>query len=433
MKYLKRFLLVVTLSLTTFSLFGCKSDSNVIKIGNTASKTGAAAHVGLPFGYAIEAVVKYYNDGKFDFGLIQDMKIEYIWYDDKTTADEGKAKTLTLINDDKILALVGHFASWTIEPTIDYIREKQVPVVHAATGSNILMTPSGGKEPGAPVMPVQPIYYTEAQALLARVMTMEIFGGKKLAADGTKKIVIAHSNREDADDVVQGLDELIAEENLNTKYQFVKREFKVDNAQSVANQIKADNPAAIIIASDQQFYEALTNELNRLSVTAPIFTSYVNADLEHIKAANVANLGDLYFNGWNDMSNSAKNKAELAKWREIVDYAWPNNRERADLVYGSTHSKSGYAAIMTFIHGLRKLNERGIKIKEQTLAQLRKELITSLEKEVVDLPLAGTVDFRNGLRLGTQDFMLWKYDRANHKLIVDKNLENAQTIIESAR
>ena len=65
--------------------------------------------------------------------------------------------------------------------------------------------------------------------------------------------------------------------------------------------------------------------------------------------------------------------------------------------------------------------------------EFRDKLVAALEEGPVKLPLAGSVDFSGGLRVGTQDFMLWVYNRETQKLEVKKGLENAGALIESIR
>lgn len=436
-KFLFAFLLVLA---GAALLAGCdggeKETKKVIKIGNTASKTGAYNSIGLPFGEAIQAVVKYYNDGKLGDGLVQDHKIEYIWKDDKSSGTEGPIQTQALIEDDKILAFVGHFGTWTIEPTVEDLRAQKVPMIHAATGTNALLTKSRDKEPGNYVMPIQPIYYTEGQALMARVMTLPIFGAGKneqLAADKTKTIVVAHSNAADGTSIKAGVDALVDDLNLTTKYNIHFVEFSDTNASANAGVIQGHNPDALIVASNQKFFQALIGELNKLNVNVPIFTSYVNADASHIDQNNITNLGDLFFNGWYDMSGSEANQADLALWRQIVDHMWPNDKAKADSIYNSTHSKSGLVAITTFIEGLRRMDKSGYKLDVSKVQEFRDKLVAALEEGPVKLPLAGSVDFSGGLRVGTQDFMLWVYNRETQKLEVKKGLENAGALIESIR
>lgn len=99
------------------------------------------------------------------------------------------------------------------------------------------------------------------------------------------------------------------------------------------------------------------------------------------------------------MSGSEENKAELALWRKIVDHMWPNDKAKADSIYGSTHSKSGLVAITTFIEGLRRLDKKGYKIDLSKVQDFRDELVKALEQAPINLPLAGTVDFSGGQEL----------------------------------
>jgi ABC-type branched-subunit amino acid transport system substrate-binding protein len=103
-----------------------------ILVGNTAAVTGAFAAVGVPFNDAIKAVFESINEA----GGIGGRTIEFISYDDEFNAANGVTFTETLVEQDEVFALVGHFGTPTVGATLDYIQTQGVPMVYAATGIN---------------------------------------------------------------------------------------------------------------------------------------------------------------------------------------------------------------------------------------------------------------------------------------------------------
>lgn len=432
---------LVTVVLGAFLLVGCgsKVKDNEILVGNTASKTGAYNAIGLPFGNGIAATYKYYNDGKLEGGLVNDTKIFYKWYDDKSDKGTGVKFTKKLIEDDKVLALTGHFGTWTIEPTADLLREKNIPMIHAASGTNTLQTIPN--KVGEPIMPIQPIYYSDGQIILARIIQTQIFGDTKdktlLESVGTgvkPKVKFAYTDDAAGKSIKEGIEKLIEEKNLGEKYEFSYEITSPDSSAAVAGKIK--DADAIAILSNQPAYQALINQLNNVNYGKPIFTSYVNADSGQVKPENVTNL-QLYFNGWYRDNDDPLARQAFEVWRKVCDNYYPKNKKKADELYNSTHAKSGHIAAMTFIEGVRRYAKSGKDISLLTYknrkdyTQARKDLITALESSVINLPFAGTVDFTNGQRRGTLDAMLWKYNKETKKFDVAKPLDSLTNIIGS--
>ena len=96
--------------------------------------------------------------------------------DDKSSGTEGPIQTQALIEDDKILAFVGHFGTWTIEPTGRFTCPKSSND-SCCYRTNALLTKSRDKEPGNYVC--QSNQFTILKVtLMARVMTY-LFGAGK--------------------------------------------------------------------------------------------------------------------------------------------------------------------------------------------------------------------------------------------------------------
>jgi ABC-type branched-subunit amino acid transport system substrate-binding protein len=410
MKKLFRILAVLIITLALVACGGTTNgDSNggetaqgvtdtEILVGNTASTSGDYNAIGIPFSQMIAAVFEEYNDGGIGDGLINGRTINYIHYDDQSDAATGKAQVERLVETDKVFALVGHFGTWTVSPTVQYLRDYGIPMVHAATGTNDLYFTD---TPGNPIMAIQPIYRTDGRVMTARAFTWEpAYNGSVLKDDAV--IAVAYTDDNVGQSILAGVDEELANFEADGKsFEVKKYPGSVENAGTIAAQIKSDNVDSIIIASNQPFFEALLPDLNSNEVKAPIFTSYVNADVKHVNQAQ-ANVGSIYMNGWYDDVQS-----EYDEFERIIDnYSELSDTEKADLKE-STHAKSGYVAATTFIEGLRRVGE-------DTLSW--DNFIAAMESDAIDLLLAGGVDYRNGQRIGTDTMSLWEYQRDTHEI-----------------
>ena len=96
-----------------------------ILVGNTAATTGSFAAVGVPFNAGLEAALKAYNDA----GGFEGRTIELAHYDDGFDAAQGMTYTQTLVEDDQVFALVGHFGTNRVGATLDYVKSVGIPTV----------------------------------------------------------------------------------------------------------------------------------------------------------------------------------------------------------------------------------------------------------------------------------------------------------------
>ena len=126
-------------------------DDKII-VGNSAATSGNYAPVGVPFNAGIEAYFKMINDG----GGVNGRKIEFVHQDDEFDPVKGKAMLNTLVEDEKIFALVGHFGTPVVGATIEDVKDYGIPAVYFATGIGQLYNDKAeGRDRG--IFPVQPI------------------------------------------------------------------------------------------------------------------------------------------------------------------------------------------------------------------------------------------------------------------------------------
>ncbi|MFW5865333.1 MAG: ABC transporter substrate-binding protein, partial [Candidatus Izemoplasmataceae bacterium] len=129
---MKKVLIVFALVLSLFTLSACGGEESAqgvtdstVTVGNTAATSGDLAFVGEPFNQALEAYFDMVNED----GGVNGRTIEFKHYDDGFDAAQGLAYTQTLVEDDEVFALVGHFGTPTVGNTLDYLDGIGIPRV----------------------------------------------------------------------------------------------------------------------------------------------------------------------------------------------------------------------------------------------------------------------------------------------------------------
>jgi len=457
----KLFKLVITFVLLlgfTVVLAGCGESKisvqgitdEYIHVGNTAATSGLFADVGIPFNLAMEVVFDEYNASR----AAGERKIKFTTYDDGFDGAQGLAFTKKLIEDDKIFAIVGHFGTETVDATIDYLTKSGVPMVYAATGVNSLFQE---KKVGGNILPVQPIYSKEAEILVARVLSEKLFGAtgdQALSKDG--KIAVLYSNDEAGVGMKNGVEKELKAKNQNGRATYVS--FTSDTASTAVATALNVKPEVIFLVANQAPSTAATKELRAQGNKAPVFTSYVNGakvftDAQVDKAAFDFNI---FVNGWVDISDlsAAAPTAEMVGNNGIVvginddatldiflaagildeavvnyikevdrgaglaalagfsaDY-WEfvktmNNSSRTSggyvtqALWANGYAMAGYVAAKTFVHLLEQVED----FEKLTYA----DFIKIAEKAPIAIPMAGTIDWTDGKRLGLTDLAMSKF------------------------
>lgn len=383
-----------------------------ILIGNTAATTGAFAEVGVPFNSGLNAVLDAYNEA----GGFNGKNIRLVHYDDGFDGAQGLVFTQKLVETDKVFALVGHFGTNTVASTLDYIKEKGVPMIYAATGiSDLYQEKALGFNRA--VMPVQPIYDTEGRVLLARALAATT---NNVGLGGTKIGVISTT-----DDAGKGMlkgvqiqaDLLTKAAKKNITYVTTKADQGTNHAAPI-NTLKNAGVDVVIVAANQVPFGEIMSYMRDASFNAKVITSYVSA--------NATKLGDLADNG----SITANRPVYTNAWLDVTDseglfglsaeywayYAIQGARDAKALDGGpwvaSTYAIAGYIAGKMFLQGLECVLEA-----EKDLTWLN--YIEAMESESVDLPMGGEINFADGHRYGIADLALNTYGKVNdaHSLV----------------
>jgi branched-chain amino acid transport system substrate-binding protein len=127
----------MTLALVASLLAGCGGGEKVLKIGFLTEQTGTEAYVGQASIPAMQDYIDKINAA----GGIGGYKLELIVYDTRSEVTDAVSVTKRMIDQDKVVAIVGPDWSAAGIPIADIADASKVPVV-ATTASNINVTVS---------------------------------------------------------------------------------------------------------------------------------------------------------------------------------------------------------------------------------------------------------------------------------------------------
>lgn len=347
------------------------TDTEVL-IANCAATSGAFAPVGVPFIAGIQAYLDVVNAA----GGIDGRTIKFLHQDDEFDPAKGKACLAQMVEDEEVFAIVGHFGTPVVGATLQDLKDYGIPAVYFATGIGQLYNDKAeGKDRG--IMPVQPIYVTEGQIMVARAV-----GDFK-----AQKIGIIYTNDDAGKDILAGAKIKAAE--LNVELVEAQVAPGTDDASAAVTTIKEANVDFIIGGAIQATIPTIIKELAAQSVNKDVITTYVNVAplVAQSFMADIEGKFDVYGNGW--VSFEGDRMAELQKFAaELPDYA--NN----------AYAMTGWIAAHFFVEGLRRLEGEEVITWE--------EFINAMEKAPIQNPFGGSIDFGNGLRAGTQEMNLSK-------------------------
>lgn len=400
----KKLVLFLMVAMMASSLAACSNEpkeeaaqgitDTEVLIANCAATSGAFAPVGVPFIAGIEAYAKQVNDA----GGVNGRMIKFLHEDDEFDPIKGKACVAKMVEDEKVFAMVGHFGTPVVGATLDDLKNYGIPSVYFATGIGQLYNDKAeGRDRG--IMPVQPIYITEGQIMVARAV----------GYFDAKKIGVIYTSDDAGKDLYEGAKAKAAELNI----ELVEAQVApgaVDTSSAVTL-IKEANVDFIIGAANQGTIMTIVKELAAQSVNKDVITTYVNVAPVIAEGVmnEIAGKFDLYGNGWVSF------EGERAKALEEYAKALP---EYADNAYAMT----GWIAASFFVEGLKRLEEGEVVTWEK--------YIDAMESAPIKNPFGGEIDFGNGLRAGTQEMNLSKVDPTTPtKWVVVDGLKSIKSLL----
>ena len=144
---------------------------DTVKIATAGLLGGAFAYIGQPAYDGMRACIERFNAVE---GGVLGRKVEVISFDDQYDAATGKAYIERLVEQDKVFAFCSLFGN-IVEPCLDYLKEKNIPVINISSGLDVCYSANGGGN----LYQVQPANMTDARNLITRVLHEHIFGPNK--------------------------------------------------------------------------------------------------------------------------------------------------------------------------------------------------------------------------------------------------------------
>lgn len=378
----KKLVLFLLVSMMVSSLAACSTESDEesaqgitdteVLIANCAATSGAFAPVGVPFIAGIQAYLDVVNAD----GGIDGRTVKFLHEDDEFDPVKGKACVTKMVEDEKVFAMVGHFGTPVVGATLEDLKDYGIPSVYFATGIGQLYNDKAeGRDRG--ILPVQPIYVTEGQIMVARAV----------GYFDAKKIGIIYTNDDAGKDIYKGAKAKADE--LGIELVEAQVAPGTDDASSAVTLIKEANVDFIIGGAIQATIPTIIKELAAQSVNKDVITTYVNVApvIAESVLADIEGKFDVYGDGWVSF------EGERAQALEEYAAALP---EYADNAYAMT----GWIAASFFVEGLRRLEEGEVVTWEK--------YIDAMESAPINNPFGGSIDFGNGLRAGTQEMNLSK-------------------------
>jgi branched-chain amino acid transport system substrate-binding protein len=348
---------------------------DLVLIANCAATSGAFAPVGVPFIAGIKAYLEVVNAA----GGIDGRQIQFLHQDDEFDPIKGKACLAGMVEDEKVFAIVGHFGTPVVGATLEDLKEYGIPAVYFATGIGQLYNDKAeGRDRG--IMPVQPIYVTEGQIMVARAV----------GDFGAAKIGIIYTNDDAGKDILAGA--RIKATELGIELVEAQVAPATPDASAAVTLIKEANVDFIIGGAIQATIPTIIKELVSQGVGKDVITTYVNVApvIANQFMNEIEGQFDVYGSGW--VSFEGDRMDELMRFAAALpEYA--NN----------AFAMTGWIAAHFFTEGLRRLE--GDKVITWD------DYLDAMESAPIRNPFGGFIDFSNGLRAGTQEMNLSKVNK----------------------
>lgn len=345
-----------------------------VLIANSSATSGAYAGVGLPFIAGIQGYLEMVNSE----GGIDGRKITFLHKDDEFDPVKGKAALVDFVEDQKVFAIVGHFGTPVVGATLEDLKTYGIPAVYFATGIGQLFSAKATTNAeGYNIFPVQPLYITEGQLMVAR----------GVGTFNATKIGMIYTNDDAGKNMLDGAQTKAGE----LKIELVAEQVAAGAADVSAAVTKVLSAGVdfVIVGAIQATMPTIVKELAAQGNTAPAITTYVNAAVTIADQidTDIAGKFDVYVSSWKIRDEAHADDVELFnKWVN------PDHVDNAD-------AESGWIAAHVFCEGLRRLEGQEVTWESYMKA---------LESAPIDIPFGGSISFADGARTGVDSMQLSK-------------------------
>ena len=357
-------MLIVALTLT---LAGCgggnpaggekKAESpagDVIKIGTNFEMTGGQATFGQAALNGVKLAFKQKNEAG---GVLGGKKFEAVSGDNKSAPEESANVVTKLIDQDKVVAIIGATTSSNTLASIPIATQKQIPVVSSsATNPKVTVNEADGKtnEFAFRACFIDPFQGT----------VMANFAAKDLKA---KKAVILIDS---SSDYSKGLAKFFKEAFINNGGEILGEEAYVQkdsDFKAVLTKIKGLNPEAIFVPGYYEEVGKIVKQGRELGITVPFMGGDGWDSPKLVEIAGAAALNNTFF---------SNHYASTDPDPKIVKFVADYQKE-----YGSVPDSMavlGYDAALMVINAVEKAGSaEPVKIKDALVATKDLEAVTA--------------------------------------------------------
>lgn len=300
-----------------------------VKVGGFAAQSGPVAPIGISVRKGFEAYVKYTNDN----GGVNGRKITIVNVaDDAFDGAKALAATQQLVESDKVFALAPVLGTPGFLTSLDYMVEKNVPVVYPMTGVEQTAHPAHKN-----VFAVQPNNYDEA-----RILT-------QYAADqGKKKLAVLWQNSDMGKQGLKGVKDMLSKVGAELVYDAPHEAKATDFATAVLN-AKQKGADAVLIYTTIAESVGIMKEMQKQAYNALPITSYVNADLATLTTLGKDAVVGLVAGGWVPVADPKD--PNIQKFFEI--YGKYNKGTDGKPEIPNAYATSGFIAGELLVKGLQ--------------------------------------------------------------------------------
>lgn len=246
-----------------------------IKIGVVLSTSGTASSLGKPEMDTVKMMTEKTNAA----GGINGRKIELVAYDDKSDQNEAVLNTKKLIEQDKVVAIIGGSTSGNSLAMIPLVEKAKIPFISVASSKQI-------------VSPVKPFVFKTAHGDDTNAMRIiEYLKKNKLTKVAWLNVdnAFGSSGKTEFDALVKGSGIEIVSSDVF--------EATVNDAKPMLTRVKNANPQAIIVWGTNQEASVVTKNIRELGIEVPIIGQQGIASDKFIELAGDAANGVIFTAG----------------------------------------------------------------------------------------------------------------------------------------
>ncbi|MBD0416878.1 ABC transporter substrate-binding protein [Oryzicola mucosus] len=242
-----------------------------ILIGANAPLTGPLAAAGGVVYPTIEAYFNMVNEQ----GGVHGRKIKFIYYDDAYDPSKTVGVAKKLVESDKVF-MMNTLGAATTAAIADYLKERNIPVVPAMTGSKRLLTYEN-------IFQMYPDYVTDGRMLAN-------YAVDKL---GAKSVAIWYQNDDFGKDELAAVTEELKKRNMELVAALPYNPADLDFSSSVL-QLRVAKPDVVILAPAPKPLSQFLKDAAKLALKTQFLVSYAAADISVSKLAGPAAEGAIF-------------------------------------------------------------------------------------------------------------------------------------------